>query len=141
MISNERNFMVRTKNVEAFCNICGAIKKFEITGYFPEKENETKRWAKCKFCKQTQVIDLGDIVLPNKPDFNEIETRESKNYSPTETYSIGDVIYHKTWDDYGVVTNKLSISDGQSSLIVEFKKLGNKKLVESIKTQPGSEVI
>lgn len=133
--------MVRVKNVEAFCNICGAIKKFEITGDYSAKEGETKRWAKCKTCKQTQVIDLTEIVLSIKPDFEDIETKESKNYTPSETYNVGDIIYHKTWDDYGVVVNKLLLSDGQSSIIVEFKKSGNKKLIESHKKPLGSEVI
>ncbi len=133
--------MARTKNVEALCNICGAIKKFEITGNYSEKEDEPKRWAKCKSCKQTQVIDLNNIVLSNKLILDDIETKESKNYTPSDTYAIGDIIYHKTWDDYGVVVNKLFMSDGQSSITVEFKKSGNKKLIESIKKQPGSEVI
>jgi len=133
--------MARTKNVEVFCSICGAIKKFEITGEYSDKENETKKWAKCKTCKQTQVIDLNNIVLTNKPILDDIETKEAKNYSPSETYIIGDIIYHKAWDDYGMVVNKLFMSDGQSSITVEFKKSGNKKLIESIKTQPGSEVI
>lgn len=133
--------MARIKNVEVFCNICGAIKKFEITGNYSDKENETQKWAKCKTCKQTQVIDLSSVNLSNKPDLENIETKESKNYSPSEAFEVGDIIYHKTWDDYGVVVNKLSISDGQSSIIVEFKKSGNKKLIESHKKPKGSEVI
>ncbi len=133
--------MARTKNVEAFCSICGAVKKFEITGEYSDKENETKKWAKCKTCKQTQVIDLQEIVHSTKPVLDDLETRESKNYSPSETYLVGDVIYHKVWDDYGIVVNKLFMSDGQSSISVEFKKSGNKKLIESLKKQPESEVI
>jgi hypothetical protein len=133
--------MPRTKNVEVYCAICGSVKKFEITGDYTEKEGESKKWAKCKSCKQTQVIDLNDIVVSVKPDFDNIETKHSKNYSPSEEYFVGDVIYHKAWDDYGVVINKMLISDGKSSITVEFKKSGIKKLIESHKTQKGSEVI
>jgi hypothetical protein len=133
--------MAKIKNVEVFCNICGAIKKFEITGILSEKEDETKRWAKCRNCKQTQLIDLNNIIVSNKPNLDDIETRDSKYYSPSDSFEIGDVIYHKSWDDYGLVVNKLFMSDGQSSIIVEFKKSGNKKLIHSLKTQQGSEVI
>lgn len=133
--------MPRTKNVEIFCNICGAVKKFEITGEYSDNENDSKRWAKCKTCKQTQIIDLNNIVLSNKPDFEDIESKSSKTYSPFDTYSVGDIIYHKTWDDYGIVTNKFSMSDGKSSITVEFKKSGSKKLIESHKNHKESEVI
>ncbi|MCX7611903.1 MAG: hypothetical protein N2043_09985 [Ignavibacterium sp.] len=133
--------MPKVKNVEAFCSICGAVKKFEITGEYSSSEEDSRRWAKCKSCKQTQIIDLNNIVVANKPDFVDIEQRDSKNYSPDHTYNVGDVIYHKKWDDYGIVINKFYTSDGKSSITVEFKKSGIKKLIESHKTQTGSEVI
>ncbi|MEP0862662.1 MAG: hypothetical protein HRF52_14605 [Ignavibacterium sp.] len=133
--------MARIKNVEAFCTICGSVKKFEITGTIAGEENQNKRWAKCKTCKQTRIIDLADIKTETKPNLEGIETQNVKNYSPTETYEIGDNIYHKSWDDFGKVVNKVVTSDGQSSIIVEFQKSGNKKLIESYIQKPQSEVI
>lgn len=133
--------MARIKNVEAFCTICGSVKKFEITGTLAGEENQNKRWAKCKTCKQTRIIDLADIKTESKPNLEGIESQTVKNYSPADTYEIGDNIYHKSWDDFGKVVNKVVTSDGQSSIIVEFQKSGNKKLIESFTQKPQSEVI
>lgn len=125
--------MVKVKNVNAFCNVCGSMKKFDIKGEYSKIEGETRRWAKCKVCKQTQVIDLNKIVIPNKLILENIDTKNSKVYAPRESFSVGDVLYHEIWDDYGIVTNKILLSDGQSSINVQFKKSGNKKLIESHK--------
>lgn len=141
IVSMKGSNMARIKNVEAFCTICGSVKKFEITGTLTGEENQNKRWAKCKTCKQTRIIDLADIKTETKPNLEGIETQEVKNYSPKDTYEIGDNIYHKGWDDFGKVVNKVITSDGQSSIIVEFQKSGNKKLIESYIQKPQSEVI
>lgn len=133
--------MARIKNVEAFCTTCGAVKKFEITGEIAGEENKNRRWAKCKTCKQTSIIDLSEIKTETKPNLEGIETENVKNYSPSETFEIGDNIYHRNWDDFGKVIGKEIRSDGQSSIIVEFQKSGNKKLIESYTQKPQSEVI
>lgn len=133
--------MARIKNVEAFCTTCGAVKKFEISGELAGEENKDKRWAKCKTCKQTSIIDLNEIKNVGKPVLEGIENQDVKDYSPTNSYNVGDNIYHKSWDDFGKVVAKEVTSDGQSSIIVEFQKSGNKKLIESITQNPKSEVI
>ncbi|MDP4116116.1 MAG: hypothetical protein Q8903_08275 [Bacteroidota bacterium] len=122
--------MARIKNVEAYCNVCDAIKKMEITGEIASDEN--KRWAKCKKCKQTMVIDIAVKVKEEAPSLDNVENENASDYSPKETYEVGQAIYHKNWDDFGKVTSKEIMSNGKSSIVVEFKKSGTKKLVESL---------
>ncbi|WP_140945869.1 hypothetical protein [Candidatus Thermokryptus mobilis] len=54
-------------------------------------------------------------------------------YSAAETYEIGELIYHEEWQDYGRVKKKEVSSSGYSIIVVEFEKLGQKKLVENFK--------
>ncbi len=123
--------MAKLKNIEAFCSICGAVTKMEITGEVTGEENEDKRWAKCKKCKQTMVINLVD-VQNKKYSLEGIEEEECETYSPLKTYEIGQTIFHENWNDFGKVIAKETLSNGQHSISVEFQKSGLKKLVESL---------
>ena len=127
--------MARIKNVEAFCSVCNTMRKMELAGEVStteEEEQGKKRWAKCKKCKQTMIIDLIEDVKESKVSLEGIENGECTTYEPTKSFNIGESIYHKNWDDFGKVVGKEVLSNGQSSITVEFQKSGNKKLVESL---------
>jgi len=123
--------MARIKNVEVFCPVCNAVRKMELAGEVTGADSENKRWAKCKKCKQTMIIDMSENVKDTKPSLEGIENGECTVYSPRKSFSVGESIYHENWDDFGKVVSKDVLSSGQSSITVEFQKLGNKKLIES----------
>ncbi len=124
--------MARVKNIEAYCNICNAVTKMELGGEVSVDGHENKRWAKCKKCKQTMIIDLSEDVKETKPSLEGIENEDCKVYSPKKSFEVGESIYHEDWDDFGKVVSKEVLSNGQSSISVEFQKLGHKKLIESL---------
>jgi hypothetical protein len=121
--------MSRIKNVEAFCSFCGGLRKMELAGEVVGSEN--KRWAKCKKCKQTMVIDLIEDVKTTKVSLEGIENEDCVVYAPDKSFEIGQSIYHQNWNDFGKVVSKQVLSNGQRSIDVEFQKLGHKKLIES----------
>ncbi len=124
--------MARLKNIDAFCSSCNSIQKMEITGELSGEEVENKRWAKCKKCKQSMVIDLKADVEAVDTSLEGIETKDFTVYSPMKSYTLGEPIYHKNWDDFGKVVSKEILSSGQKSIAVEFQKSGYKKLIESL---------
>ena len=127
--------MARIKNVEAFCSVCNTMRKMELAGEVStadEGEQSNKRWAKCKKCKQTMIIDLVDDVKESKVSLEGIENEECTTYAPTKSFNIGESIYHKNWDDFGKVVAKEIMSNGQKAISVEFQKSGSKKLIESV---------
>lgn len=124
--------MARSKNIEAFCSSCNATQKMEITGELAGEETENKKWAKCKKCKQSMVIDLKEDVASVDTSMEGIESGDCTVYSPLKSYTIGEPIYHKNWDDLGKVVSKEILSSGQKSIAVEFQKSGFKKLIESL---------
>lgn len=121
--------MARVKNVDAYCDFCGAVTKLELTGEHLLSSEESKRWAKCKKCKQTMLIDLNSLVKETKPDFDAIAQQDVRKYSPSSAFEVGESIYHEAWDDFGVVRSKEVLSDGKNSILVEFQKNGKKKLL------------
>ena len=124
--------MARLKNVEAFCSVCNTLTKMELAGDVVNTDEENKRWAKCKKCKQTMIIDLVEDVKATKVSLEGIEEEECTSYSPKKTYSIGDTIFHEGWNDFGKVLSKEIMSNGHNSISVDFQKSGLKKLIESI---------
>ncbi len=123
--------MARIKNIEAFCPVCNGMKKMELTGDLVVDESNSKQWAKCKKCKQTMLIDLNQDVKETKVSLEGIENQDCTVYSPQKSFSIGEAIYHKNWDDFGKVVSKSILSNGQKSISVEFQKSGHKNLIES----------
>ena len=132
IICNNFEFMARLKNIEAFCNSCNSVQKMELGSDVSGKEAGTWKWAKCKKCKHTMVIDVSSNILSSKVSLDGIENEDSTVYSPSKSYKVGEPIYHKDWDDFGRVVSKETLSTGQKSIAVEFQKSGLKKLIESL---------
>ena len=133
--------MARVKNIESFCASCNTVRKMEITGEVAGEGNEEKRWAKCKKCKQTMVIDLDVDVKGKKVSLEGIENEDCTTYSPVKTFELGETIYHQNWNDFGKVVTKETLSSGQNSIIVEFQKSGSKKLLESLHNKTITEEV
>ena len=68
--------MARVKNIVSFCASCHTVQKMEITGEVAGEGNEEKRWAKCKKCKQTMIIDLDVDVKDKKVSLEGIENED-----------------------------------------------------------------
>lgn len=124
--------MARVKNIEAFCNFCNAVTKMELAGEASGNAEENNRWAKCKKCKQTTLVDLNDKTGIAKPTLDDFAGEKCATYSPKKSFEIGESIYHETWEDFGIVVSKEILSNGRSSILVEFQKLGQKKLIETL---------
>lgn len=77
------------------------------------------------------IVDISSSEQ-SKISLNEIDLESFSEYSPDKTFMVGDSIYHKTWDDYGRVIAKEISSNGYNSIKVEFQKVGQKKLIESV---------
>ncbi|MCL5028696.1 MAG: hypothetical protein M1480_06710 [Bacteroidetes bacterium] len=104
----------------------------ELAGEVLGTDKTNKYWAKCKKCKQTMVIDLTEDVKETKPSLEGIENENCTVYSPDKSFTVGESIYHKNWDDFGKVISKEILSNGHSSIAVSFQKSGLKKLIESL---------
>ena len=81
---------------------------------------------------ETMIIDITEDIKETKPSLEGIENEECTVYAPSKSFSVGESIYHKNWDDFGKVVSKDVLSNGQKSIAVEFQKSGLKKLIESL---------
>jgi hypothetical protein len=53
---------------------------------------------------------------------------ETREYSVTESFAKGDMVYHKIWDDTGEVLEIGTTEDGINKMKVAFEKVGVKNL-------------
>jgi hypothetical protein len=59
----------------------------------------------------------------------------AKKYNFEQTYKVGDEIFHPYWADTGKVL-EVGVTKGETEyILVEFKRLGKKKLVQKGKLQ------
>ena len=54
--------------------------------------------------------------------------KEVREYSVTDTFDKGDMVYHKVWDDTGEVIEVGTTDDGINKMKVAFEKVGMKTL-------------
>jgi hypothetical protein len=76
--------------------------------------------------------DYEDIIAGRaRPKFIDEDT-EQILYDPAKNFQIGQVVYHKVWDDKGEVRKKEISSGGRHFITVDFNRLGPKTLIEQL---------
>ncbi len=107
--------------------------KHELIGEPIETEKGRHQWARCTKSRHSQLINL-DAIEAEQDKANavvHISREDARKYSPKEEFQIGDVIFHAVWDDVGIVRAKEVTSDGGKSIIVQFEKNNEKRLIEN----------
>jgi hypothetical protein len=57
------------------------------------------------------------------------DPKQVRTYRPGEDFEPGDLIYHQQWNDTGKVVSKKESGGGRRIIVVEFEKMGQRKLV------------
>ena len=108
--------------------------KHELIGEPIETDKGRHQWARCTRSRHSQLVNLDAIEAEQDKSkaVVHISREDAKQYSPKSEYQIGDVIYHKLWDDVGIVRAKEVTSTGGRSIVVHFEKNNEKKLIENL---------
>lgn len=108
--------------------------KHELIGEPIESEKGRIQWARCTRSRHSQMINLDQIEQDSdKSKAVEHHSRDlAKEYSPKGQFAVGDVIFHKVWDDIGIVKSKEVTSTGGNAIVVHFEKSNEKKLIENM---------
>lgn len=56
-----------------------------------------------------------------------------KQYCCSKSYEIGELIYHKTWNDSGRVVKLIKTSGGHKAIVVDFNRCGQKVLLSEVR--------
>jgi len=125
----------KVKYITLYSNFLMKETKHELIGEPVITEKGKQQWARCIRSHHSQLVNLD--ALENETDKSKSVIHYSKDdtkiYSPKEVYEIGDVIFHKIWDDIGIIQSKDTTSSGGNSIIVQFEKNAKKILIENLK--------
>ena len=58
---------------------------------------------------------------------------QMKDYRMEETYEVSDSIFHKGFNDHGVVVEIGKTTDNAMKCVVDFEKVGRKRLIMGLK--------
>lgn len=122
--------MARSKYTQRVCAYCNKQTKMEIVGGMEGVAD--KIWYKCTRCRHMSLLNAvvnGAVVIGRQIDVDSATT-----YSPQSKYDIGQAIFHTEWNDVGQVVSKVTTSDGGGAIVVAFQKLGERRLIENMKS-------
>ena len=124
---------LRRKNFEGICARCGHIRPLQLSHL--DQESKTLS-LKCKVCNELTTFPLIRVLKSGRV-LSEAEYEERKKalatcieYTPQQTYWIGQEIQHQRFQDKGTVVKKLKSDGGHHFIIVKFEKSGEKTLIE-----------
>jgi hypothetical protein len=134
--------LARARNILLFCSYCNKETKMARVGEMTAEENGTgessgtvRVWYRCSRCHHNALVDETNLYASKEADEGKSLSKDQcMSYSPDKSYSIGDAIYHTEWDDIGLVRNREKSSDGSYAILVEFQRLGQRKLIDSLRS-------
>lgn len=94
--------------------------------------SENQYWLRCPNCMQVQLVKEWQIQIDREPNLEELTAEDCTKYSPQGIFAIGDALFHPALNDVGIVRSKQTTASGVSVIMVEFKKEGNKQLLENV---------
>ncbi len=122
--------MAKGKYILHHCGHCDRLSKMEVIG---SAENQPERtWYRCTRCRHASLLNLEDLRRVQEDAKKKVIKEECSEYNPENTYAVGQSIFHSEWDDMGKIVSKERTSRGQSSIVVAFEKLGERRLLENV---------
>lgn len=126
-----------------YCSVCKQHLDMEVLS---ESSEDGVVWLKCPQCKgilpkmedaggdeaSGDTAHEGDGQGDGKvaAEVDDIDVSKARAYEPHESYALGDVVHHRGWDDYGVVTAKETLPGNRKVIRVRFTDHGEMQLIE-----------
>jgi hypothetical protein len=130
----------KARTIRQYCSVCKDNFDMEVV-----RQGSTKSviWLKCPGCQG---------FLPHMPDENEVQDEakksqsdaaelaledldieNAKEYSEDQIYEVGEVIHHRSWNDFGKVVSKGQLPGNRQTIWVQFLRQGKIQLLEGVK--------
>ena len=129
------------RTIKQYCSVCK--KDFDMEVVDGDESNDVV-WLKCPGCKgflpymtdeegaagqgASGAIDgtTGELA----PE--DIDKEQAKEYEESDEYEIDDIIYHRSWNDYGKVIAKEELPGHRKTIVVNFINQGKIRLLEGV---------
>jgi hypothetical protein len=133
----------RGKTVEQYCSVCK--KTFEMP-IVEESDTQDVIWLNCPGCRgylphMLNQEDIDEVEETEKEEagaaredlaIEDLSTENAREYQEGGDYHVGEVIYHRSWNDYGKVIAKETLSGHRKTIVVHFVNQGKTRLLEGV---------
>ncbi len=130
----------KKRMINQHCSVCK--KDFDMEVVDGGESNDVI-WLKCPGCEgflpyiaggeKGVGADAGTEPSELAPEDLDSEERENaREYDESSEYEVDDVIYHRSWNDYGKVITKEELPGHRKTIIVNFVNQGKIRLLEGV---------
>jgi hypothetical protein len=122
--------------IHQHCSVCKADFDMEI---IKQGSTEDVLWLKCPGCQgflpymPKEDLDAADRI-PDEQSLalEDIEVESAKEYSEDQEFAVGEVIHHRSWNDYGKIVAKDKLPGNRRTIWVQFIRQGRVQLLEGV---------
>jgi uncharacterized protein YbaR (Trm112 family) len=128
---------IDSKTIKQYCSVCKSEYDMEI---IKQGSNENVLWLKCPECKgflpympeeNTEARDE-DEAGEEPVAIEDLDIERAREYAENDVYEIGDVIHHRSWNDYGKILSKETLPGNRNTIWVQFLRQGKVRLLENV---------
>jgi len=130
----------KKRMINQHCSVCK--KDFDMEVVDGDESNDVI-WLKCPGCQGflpyiTEGEEQAGADASAEPselapeDLDSEEREHAKEYDVSDEYDIDDVIYHRSWNDYGKVIAKEELPGNRKTIIVNFINQSKIRLLEGV---------
>jgi len=102
--------------------------------------NESVLWLKCPECKgflpympeEDEEAKNTDAAGDEPVAIEDLDIESAKEYVESGVYEIGEVIHHRSWNDYGKILSKDALPGNRKTIWVQFLRQGKVQLLENV---------
>ena len=130
----------KTKTINQYCSVCKDHFDMEVV---KQGSSKTVIWLKCPGCQgflpyMPDENDDGNQRSGNQAEEAEIaledlDIENAKEYGEDQTYEIGEILHHRSWNDFGRVISKGELPGNRRTIWVQFLRQGKIQLLEGVK--------
>ena len=122
--------MAKGKYIFHHCGHCDRVTKMEVIG--SSESQPDRMWYRCTRCRHASMVSSEELRKTEEETKRKLTREDASEYSPANTYAVGQSIFHSEWEDLGKIVSKEKTSHGESAIVVAFEKLGERRLLENV---------
>ena len=122
--------MAKGKYIFHHCGHCDRVTKMEVIG--SSESQPDRMWYRCTRCRHASMVSAEELRKTEEETKKKLTREDASEYLPSNTYTVGQSIFHSEWGDIGKIVSKEKTSRGESAIVVAFEKLGERRLLENV---------
>jgi hypothetical protein len=128
--------LTSSTTIHQHCSVCKADFDMDI---IKQGSTEDVLWLKCPGCQgflpympKEDLDDADRIPEEQSLALEDIAVESAKEYSEDQEYEVGEVIHHRSWNDYGKIVAKDRLPGNRRTIWVQFIRQGRVQLLEGV---------